>query len=109
YRKRVERNPSRQVPRLSSNRQVRQGSSLGGMALQRKAAVGGNSVFRHGQAFEKNWCAHHHSAQSAKSQATRGVRRLSEMKALTPSAGGALALTQLDPLLLNNKIDWQAI
>jgi hypothetical protein len=31
------------------------------------------------------------------------------MKALNPSAGRPLALTQLDPLLLNNKIDWQAI
>jgi hypothetical protein len=61
------------------------------------------------QASEKNWRAHHHSAQSAKSQARRGVRRLSEMKALTSSAGWPLALTQLDPLLLNNKINWQAI
>jgi len=47
-----------EVPRLSADRQVRQGTSFGGMAFQRKETVGRNSLFRHGEPSKKNWRAH---------------------------------------------------
>src|SRR5262249_25969493 len=59
-------NPTRASSWVISKPASRSGLELCCYGTSKEGGLGGNHCFSTWEAFEKNWCAHHHSAQSAK-------------------------------------------